>query len=336
MVHLSFQNGLRVGEKNTTIHVDAHKAIEGSLCLTHAHSDHVKGLSKKANVFSTQATKDLAQVTNKAPHESWTCLEFNRSYSFDHDLTMSFHASGHILGSSQALFSKDQTVLVSSDLLLQDHPFWSSPQMPTCDTLLIESTFGLPQFSFPTREDVFNRMKNWAQKSLNEKKLIILGGYALGKSQELVWFSNEYLGITPHVAEPIVPFNDVYQKHGIKLGEYETLNGNAHDAQVIILPPSWAKADILHALSFSSKKKIASALCTGWNRRANVFDELFPLSDHADFDSLLQAVEESGAKNVYTMHGFEAELAKSIRQKLKIRAQPLSTLHPHSLASFFS
>lgn len=334
-MRLSFNRGLSVHSKESTVQVDAQKAAVGSLCVTHAHSDHINGLGPHAHVFSTPQTKSLIQAAaGKNAHASWTTLNFNQDHVFDDGLTLSLQPSGHILGSAQALFTHDQSVLVSSDLLLQDHPFWPAPKIPSCDTLLIESTFGLPSFSFPSRDDVFQKIRNWASREITQQKVVVLSGYSLGKAQELIWFCNEHLDITPFVAEPIAAFNHVYQEHHIPIGDFELLNGNGRDAQVIILPPNWVKPDVLSALSFSTKKKISSALCTGWSRPSRVFDQLFPLSDHADFESLLEVVKLSGAKKVYTMHGFEAEFAKTIRQRLGISASPLQSLHPHSLASF--
>jgi putative mRNA 3-end processing factor len=51
-------------------------------------------------------------------------------------------------------------------------------------------------------------------------------------------------------------------------------------------------------------------------------DAAFPLSDHADFPSLLRYAKATGASRVFTMHGHAAELARSLRRE-DIRAEPL-------------
>ncbi len=41
----------------------------------------------------------------------------------------------------------------------------------------------------------------------------------------------------------------------------------------------------------------------------------FPLSDHADYDELLRAVELVQPKRVLTVHGFAAEFAADLRRR---------------------
>jgi putative mRNA 3-end processing factor len=56
-----------------------------------------------------------------------------------------------------------------------------------------------------------------------------------------------------------------------------------------------------------------------FGRRA---DYSFPLSDHCDFNELVDVVRRSGAEQVYTIHGFVEEFAESLRQ-IGISSQPL-------------
>ena len=51
-------------------------------------------------------------------------------------------------------------------------------------------------------------------------------------------------------------------------------------------------------------------------------DYSIPMSDHCDFNELVDMVEKSGAEQVYTIHGFVDEFAEYLRKK-GINAQPL-------------
>ncbi len=51
-------------------------------------------------------------------------------------------------------------------------------------------------------------------------------------------------------------------------------------------------------------------------------DAAFPLSDHADYDDLLEYVRRTGARAVHTMHGFADEFARDLR-RLGYWAEPL-------------
>ncbi len=46
------------------------------------------------------------------------------------------------------------------------------------------------------------------------------------------------------------------------------------------------------------------------------------MSDHCDFNELVDMVVQSGAEQVYTIHGFVDEFAEHL-QKIGINAQPL-------------
>ena len=56
-------------------------------------------------------------------------------------------------------------------------------------------------------------------------------------------------------------------------------------------------------------------------------DAAFPLSDHADYDELLEYVRMTGAKTVWTHHGFVEEFARDLR-RLGYQAEPLRTPGP--------
>ena len=51
-------------------------------------------------------------------------------------------------------------------------------------------------------------------------------------------------------------------------------------------------------------------------------DAAFPLSDHADFPSLLAYVRATGARRVFTVHGYADAFAATLRRE-GFRAEPL-------------
>jgi putative mRNA 3-end processing factor len=65
---------------------------------------------------------------------------------------------------------------------------------------------------------------------------------------------------------------------------------------------------------------------TGWaidgRRGFRGADAAFPLSDHADFPSLLRYARATGAARVLTIHGYARELATALRRE-GLRAEPL-------------
>ena len=75
----------------------------------------------------------------------------------------------------------------------------------------------------------------------------------------------------------------------------------------------------------------ATAICSGWmqirgNRRWRGADAGFVISDHADWDGLLQTIKETEAEKVYVTHGYQAVLSKYLNEQ-GIYAKELNTLY---------
>jgi Cft2 family RNA processing exonuclease len=289
--------------------------------VTHAHSDHVC-LNKGSAFYCTPETQALLHLNFDGKKSVVKTLPWGKKVKFQ-DLNVSLHNAGHILGSSQALIQNAERVLITSDFKLQSSLIEAGAEILQADTLIIESTFGLPQYQFPLREQVYSEMATWCKQALSENNFIVLAGYALGKSQELTAFCNEYLGVSPIVHEKIFNNNKVYEKFGTKLGTYYKLDHNLQDSNILIMPPNLLNQNVLEAIQVSVKKRVVAAKASGWPYR-NFFDQTFTLSDHADFNDLLAYVKQAEPKQVFTIHGQTKELAWHIRKKLGIPARPLA------------
>lgn len=313
------EKGICVEKSSFRIDPDSSKGAQ-NLVITHAHSDHVK-FNRNTDVYATPETLSLIDANYREVRKAHP-MQFGKKKKFD-SFEFSLHNSGHILGSAQVLVEGDQTVLVTSDFKSQDSLVSKAAKPRDCDTLVIETTFGLPEYCFPAREEVYGEMEKWCRSELSEGNKIVLAGYSTGKSQELTAFSNKFLDIEPIVHEKIFKNNKIYEEHGTKLGKYLEMDHNLKESDVLILPPSLCKPHLLQALQFSTKREISSAMATGWNFRSH-FDQVFNLSDHSSFNQLMDFVEQSNPKQVFTMHGFCSEFARSVKRQLKIPAKPFS------------
>ncbi len=297
--------------------------------ITHGHADHVS-LRNGVHYLFSHKTKAIIESRFQQPEKS-TALRFKEKLQLDNAM-LSLHNSGHILGAAQALLEGQQTVAVTSDFKLQDSLIQKRAEVLPCDILVIESTFGLPCYQFPERERLYNEIGAWV-KERSKQGFVVLAGYALGKAQELTAICNDYAGIVPLVHESVFRNNEVYRKQGVRLGSYIELQHNLQDSSVLILPPSLVNHNLVQVLEYSLRKRVFSAMATGWGGRKG-YGKTFQLSDHADFSQLMQYVQEANPKLVLTMHGFEREFASYVQRRAGIAAKPLGMHRQKTLREF--
>ncbi len=94
---------------------------------------------------------------------------------------------------------------------------------------------------------------------------------------------------------------------------------------VMIAPMLSAKNKFVQEMK--SKHGAVTIGFSGWAQSAKFSfgrraDYSFPMSDHCDFNELVEMVVQSNAEQVYTIHGFVDEFAQHLR-KIGISAQPL-------------
>ncbi len=284
--------------------------------ISHAHFDHAPSLKKVKKLFSSRATVDLLEARGLR----FDCLitqEFSNN---------GFHAelldSGHVLGSSM-LYARDAnsgSFLYSGDFKLEDSLTVRGAKPREAETLLVESTYGLPGTVFPPRDEVYKQVSDWVAARQREG-IVLLGGYALGKAQELIACLNEYAGITPIVTKEVGEVSEVYRKHGVKLGfiHADSSEGERELKRnfVAVTPMHLVSRTLALKLCALYGKKVSIAAASGWAlfQRFRNLDAAFPLSDHADFNELFEFVARCNPKKVYCFHGFAQEFARELRKK---------------------
>lgn len=282
--------------------------------VSHAHFDHITNSQK---ILASEETRELVRVrTGKKPSE----------FSAD-GLKIELMDSGHVLGGKQLYAEWDSTNFVyTSDFKLEDSLTIKGAEVRKCENLLIEATYGRKELCFPPRNQVYEEIAEWVSRE-REKNPVLLGGYSLGKAQELIKILNSFLGIAPLVDKKTLEICRVYEKYGVKLDyiNIESLEGQNELKSnfVAIVPVSLLKKENLIAMTRVYKKRIKTAVATGWSL-LNKFSQhkQFCLSDHADYNQLMQYVKESEAKNVYTMHGYSRELASELK-KIGVNAKAI-------------
>jgi len=298
--------GLRI--KGVNLWLDATRKKDLAF-ISHAHSDHIR--SHREIIASERTCVFLRHRNVKG---RLIPLPFKHPMKVDGG-RITLYASGHILGAAQIMIETEEgcRIVYTGDLRLAGGISAERADIPRCDILVIEATYGDPRYTFPERHEVIADMLTFVQQSHIVGRVPLFLAYPLGKAQEAMAILAAH-GYVPCVHPRIAAIARLYEELGVPVGPYETWNGGGilNGRQVIILPTG-ARTE---AASISHKR---TAALTGWAVDSRMryrygADEAIPLSDHADFSELLAYVTMSGAKTVYTVHG-SARLAAILRER---------------------
>jgi putative mRNA 3-end processing factor len=241
---------------------------------------------------------------------------------------LSLHPAGHIRGSAQVrLEHRGQVTVVSGDFKCDADPTCSTFEPIQCNTFVTESTFGLPIYRWPDSDSVLANIEAWWRQNQEAGKASVLYAYALGKAQRILASIDSRIGpIYTHGA--VGKVCGVYRASGIELPETEPVVEAPADTDwsraLIVAPPS------AHASPWLRRfRRISTAIVSGWMRvrgirRRRSVDRGFIMSDHADWSSLIKAIEATRAPRVLTTHGYSATLARYLCER-GIDARPIET-----------
>lgn len=321
-MNINYTHCFSVSDKyeNKTFNLDQTRldSLDKEVLITHAHADHITNTPQKA--ITNKITKSFIDVVLPKNKMDFYNITQNKTKDLTDRIKVTSLNAGHVLGSSMYYFeSPNKSLLYTGDFATKDSLLLKGAKPITADTLIIESTFGRENFVFPERETIFTEFAEQLANDIQQDKLIVVGAYALGKSQEVIKFINEYLGVTPLVTQNISDINKVCQENDINLGNYKTLNGNIREANIIIVPPNLINRDVIKTMEHQAKKQIKKYIITGWDFYKG--STCVPISNHADFNDILEFVKEVNPKQVYCTHGFHKDLAYLLRKKLKVNAK---------------
>jgi Cft2 family RNA processing exonuclease len=289
--------------------------------ISHAHSDHIA--EHRAIVATPETARLFRHRRGEAEVEALRYGE-RRDYG-RYALTM--YPAGHCLGSAQILVEADGERLVyTGDIKLRPNVAAEQAVVVPCDTLVMESTFGDPQYRFPPDVATCDRLYAACDRALSGGAVPVVLAYALGKSQEAL----ELLlrrGYRVSLHGSVYNVSEIYRECGVKFsGEYERYERGNVGGRVLITPPGCRRQPMI--LNIPRRYLI---MLTGWAVSKSApymykdVDLVLPLSDHADYDDLVRLARESGARRIITMHG--AKKFAGILRELGLNAEHLAQ-HP--------
>jgi Cft2 family RNA processing exonuclease len=278
--------------------------------VSHAHTDHI---APHEYALCTPETAALYQLrlgrrrTLEMPYR--TPIEWG-------GLRLTTYPAGHCLGSAMLLAEDgERSLLYTGDFKLGESATAQRAELPRAEILVIESTFGHPDYRFPPRDQVIEQLCNQVRETLEAGGTPVVVAYALGKAQEVTRIlADAGFAVLQH--REIGPISEVYESFGVKLGHRGVCTGKPEPGHVLVVPPGtchWRPASVAdqHGQDARATRGEVRMAVTGWaiDARAKYrlgVDHAFPLSDHADYDELLEAVARVQPRQVYCTHGPES------------------------------
>jgi DNA ligase-1 len=278
--------------------------------VSHAHNDHI---APHREVIVSEPTARLMRVRlpgSRIEHP----LPFGEKRSI-RCIDVMLIPAGHIFGSAQCLvFAGEQTLLYTGDFKLRPGRSGEQAEWRHADTLVMETTFGVPRYRFPPTKEVVDQMVAFCGETIEAGKVPVLLGYSLGKAQEILC-ALEGAGLTPMLHGAVYQMTRIYEQLGQSFCKYVRYNRNDVAGKVLICPPSANRTPMLEKIP---RKRVA--IISGWAIDPQAVyryqvDAAFALSDHADYDDLLRYVELVQPRRVLTLHGFAAAFASDLRAR---------------------
>jgi len=280
--------------------LDARRKVPFSF-VSHGHSDHLKNHEK---ILATPPTVQIHAL--RARQRDVIELECGRVYELKESRVELFPA-GHVLGSAMIRVQHDDVSLLYTGDFKIKHSWTARPiEIPQADILIMESTFGSPDYVYNHSMDfLVDELFNFIDDCHKESIVPIVMGYTLGKAQEAMKIIGD-AGYTTRVHRSAWEIAAIYRQNGVQFSNCFLWNGEpVRDRDVLIIPPHLFRYRKVKSLP----ARFRTVLLSGWagSPTGGRFgsDHSIPLSDHADFEELLQFVKTVNPQKVYTTHGFD-------------------------------
>ena len=300
--------------------------------VTHAHADHLTRGSARYLVSAEGEALTRARLWDPADVQG---LPYGEEVVIN-GVRVSFHPAGHVLGSAQVRLEKDGFVaVVSGDYKTDADPTCAPFEPVRCDLFVTECTFGLPVYRWPSTGELSADVNAWWAENAAEGRASIVFAYSLGKAQRVL------AGLDPSIG-PIYEHGAPFRLSKVYRAEGKPIPETAYVGEGVERGDSWTGAMIVappggHGTPWQRKfgKDVATAFASGWmllrgNRRRRGVGRGFIMSDHADWTGLLDAIDQTGADEVWCTHGYTGALARFLAEERGLNVATVDTRYSDS------
>ncbi len=285
---------------------------DGLTLLSHSHTDHVADLPRARHVVATRATLETYQIRGGEQRWKTTELEYNETIVHDGIRITSLNA-GHVLGSSMFLIGTDDgpSVLYTGDFNVVDSVVHRAASAVEADVLVMETTYGRPEWVFPERSLVHREIVASARELIDRGRIPCFKVYSLGKAQETVAVLQQ-AGIEVVSGNRVIDdITAVYNQHGASLrltplSAIDSVNMLAEGC-AIVMSSRGAMYEQLRrqfgdTCAADVENRSTEISLTGWALHGlwGRGQKGIPLSAHSDFPGLVSFVTSVRPRIVYT------------------------------------
>ena len=295
--------------------------------ITHGHSDHAR--KGHGAVLATEPTlRFMAMRYGKNFAGTSEAIIEGEPLQVG-DVTVTLLPAGHMLGSVQVRIEKGgASIVAAGDFKRSADPTCPAFEPRPCDIFITEATFALPLYRHPPPSEELEKLFTSTRVFPDRPHLI--HAYSIGKAQRVIALLREAgFDRAIHVHKAIAAATSTYEDAGVPLGQLISLPEDIEDqaaykGEIILSPPGGATDALPNPIT---------SFASGWMRlksaaRGRGGSLPLILSDHADWDELVETVKDVQAEKVWITHGREDVLADHLKNHLGVEATALKDVHP--------
>ncbi len=287
--------------------------------VTHAHADHTMGLQQSLRtcekILMTKATKDLIDVMMGPLFLMGgfvETLDYGKTRQIEEE-RLTFFKADHILGAAQVLVEdvEGTRIVYTGDFRIDGTPVLDT------DVLVMEATYGSPTCKRSFEKDVKDLLVSMVEEGLKQGAVYFFGYH--GKLQEVMQILHERGVKAPFIVpERVFHVSRVCELHGMRLGRL--ILSEENEAKELLERNS----PCIAFYHMSSKSRVDQGVfrvyVSGWEfdspcREIADKEYVIALSDHSDFDGLMEYVRRSKPKLVIT-DNFRVSYAETLARKI--------------------
>ncbi|MGA0845254.1 MAG: ATP-dependent DNA ligase [Luteolibacter sp.] len=312
MIEVRFERGLYLPECD--LWLDPWDAKPRAF-VSHGHADH---FARHDEVICSERTAGVVRTRFGLAAGKLRALPFQVPHAID-GFRVQLLPAGHAFGSSMihlTRLSDQQSLLYTGDFKTRRSRVAEPTIFAAADTLILETTYGLPKYQFPPQIEVEAGVMNFVSGALADGETPVLLGYSFGKAQEALALLDAH-GVPAMLHPAVAEMTLLCRSMGAVLPEPIKLEPGAKilPGHALIAPPGALRSKLLRNM-----KNTRTAMLSGWalqpgSQYRYQVDEVIPMSDHADHPGLMECVQRVRPRRVLTVHGFAREFAAELRAR---------------------